>query len=208
MADVCSIFKIRGRVGNTIFTERNGKCYARAVASSVKNPNTPKQQAVRNRFRVAVRFYQRLKETPLNEVWKSAGKKAKLTGFALFMRENLRMFNDQGKIADYDGLRLAVGSRYGAYDLSASSKEQNRVTLCWMGDAESAYLDCDDRLMVVVLHEDRAFSPEVVEGLHARREDGTVTFELCRREGVPVHLYCFFVASGNTAFSDSQHVVI
>ena len=76
------------------------------------------------------------------------------------------------------------------------------------GDIEDMYPDRDDQLMVVVLHEDRAFSPEVVEGLHVRRMEGTVTFELNRREGVPVHLYCFFVAPGNTAFSESQHVVV
>ena len=208
MAEVCSIFKIRGRVGNTIFTGRNGKYYARAVASSVKNPNTPKQQVVRNRFRVAVRFYQRMKETPLGGIWNLAGIRVKLTGFALFMSENLRMFDHLGRITDYDGLHLATGNRCGVCCLSAAMTGENRVTLRWAGDIEDMYPDRDDQLMVVVLHEDRAFSPEVVEGLHVRRMEGTVTFELNRREGVPVHLYCFFVAPGNTAFSESQHVVV
>lgn len=208
MAEVSSIFKIRGRIGNTIFSERNGKYYARAVAESVRNPNTEKQQAVRNRFRVAVRFYQRLKETPLEEVWQRSGKNVKLTGFALFMKENLRMFDHFGKIVDYDGLRLATGNRDGEYNLSASVDAGDRVTLRWSGSVDSAYLNQDDRLMVVLLHDDRAFSPEVIEEVQATRGEGTATFALYRRKDVPVHVYCFFVSPSFSAFSDSQHLVV
>ena len=49
MAEVNSIFRVKGRIGNTIFSGRNGKCYARAVATSVKNPNTPIDNKVNHR---------------------------------------------------------------------------------------------------------------------------------------------------------------
>lgn len=208
MAEISSIFKIKGRIGNTIFSVRNGKYYARAVPASVSNPNTEKQQAVRDRFRVAVRFYQRLKETPLDEVWRRSGKNAKLTGFALFMRENLKMFDHRGKIVDYDGLRLATGNRDGVYDLSASVDDGNRVTLRWAGADDSAYLDQDDRLMVVLLRGDRAFSPEVVEEVQVTRGEGMAVFPLYRVKDVPVHVYCFFVSPSFSTFSNSQHVVV
>ena len=68
MAEVSSLFKISGRVGNTVFVRRAGKCYARSVALEVHNPNTLKQQLVRSRFRVASCFYQRFKNTLLGEV--------------------------------------------------------------------------------------------------------------------------------------------
>lgn len=208
MAEVCSIFRVKGRIGNTIFSERNGKTYARSVPAAVKNPNTEKQQAVRDRFRVAVRFYQRLKETPLEKVWQRSGRNVKLTGFALFMSVNLRIFDHRGKIVDHEGLRLSTGNRDGEYDLSASVDERDRVTLRWAESVDSAYLDQDDRLMVVLLHDDRAFSPEVVEGVQARRGDRTATFALHRKKGVPVHVYCFFVSPSFSAFSDSQHLLV
>ena len=61
MAEVSSLFKISGRVGNTVFVRRS-------VALEVHNPNTLKQQLVRSRFRVASCFYQRFKDTLLGEV--------------------------------------------------------------------------------------------------------------------------------------------
>lgn len=208
MAEVSSIFRVKGRIGNTIFSGRNGKCYARAVATSVKNPNTPKQQVSRARFRVAVRFYQRLKDTPLGEVWKQAGKKAKLTGFTLFIKVNLNMFDHEGKIVDYDGLRLAVGNRGEEYRLSASVDEAGQVTISWSGGKEDNYLGSNDRLMVAYLYGDRSFSPEVVPDLNVTRREGTATFELLRLRKVPIHLYCFFVAPEGENYSNSQHLII
>ena len=208
MARVSSMFKIRGRIGNTIFVGRNGKCYARAVAEKVTNPNTLKQQVVRARFRVALRFYQRLKDTPLGEIWRMSGKRAKLTGYTLFMKVNLNMFDHEGKIVDFDGLRLAVGNRCDARGLSASLDDAGQVTLRWADGEEDAYMGENDRLMVALLYDDRLFSPEVVEDLNATRRDGSVSFELPRVTGVAVHLYCFFISPGGEYISDSQHVVI
>ncbi|MBC5623549.1 DUF6266 family protein [Butyricimonas hominis] len=208
MAEVSSIFKIRGRIGNTIFVGRNGKCYARAVATKVTNPNTPKQQMVRARFRVALRFYQRLKDTPLGEIWRLSGKRAKLTGYTLFMRENLNMFDHEGRIVDFDGLRLAVGNRCDARDIEVSLDDSGQVTLRWGDDDEDLYLGENDRLMVALLYGDRLFSPEVVDDLKAVRRDGTVTFRLPRIKDVEVHLYCFFVSPGDEYVSDSQHLKV
>lgn len=208
MAEVSSIFKIRGRIGNTIFVGRNGKCYARAVAEKVTNPNTPKQQVVRARFRVALRFYQRLKDTPLGEIWRMAGKRAKLTGYTLFMRENLNMFDHEGKIVDFDGFRLAVGNRCDARDLSASLDDAGQVTLRWSDGEEDAYTGENDRLMVALLYGDRLFSPEVVEDLNATRRDGSVSFKLPRAKDTEVHLYGFFISPGGEHISDSQHLML
>ena len=208
MAEVSSIFKIRGRIGNTIFVGRNGKCYARAVATKVTNPNTPKQQMVRARFRVALRFYQRLKDTPLGEIWRLSGKRAKLTGYTLFMRENLNMFDHEGRIVDFDGLRLAVGNRCDARDIEVSLDDSGQVTLRWGDDDEDLYLGENDRLMVALLYGDRLFSPEVVDDLKAVRRDGTVTFRLPRIKDVEVHLYCCFVSPGDEYVSDSQHLKV
>ena len=62
MALVRNEFGIKGRVGNVVFCKLNEKSYMRSVPDRI-DPNTPKQQEVRSRFRVAVRFYQKIKET-------------------------------------------------------------------------------------------------------------------------------------------------
>lgn len=37
------------------------------------------------------------------------------------MKTNLKMFDDKGQIADFDGLRLAAGNRSGAWGLLAAA---------------------------------------------------------------------------------------
>lgn len=55
MALVRNEFGIKGRVGNVVFCKLNGKSYMRRVPDRI-DPNTPKQQEVRSRFRVARAF--------------------------------------------------------------------------------------------------------------------------------------------------------
>ena len=141
-------------------------------------------------------------------MWKQAGKKARLTGFTLFIKVNLNMFDHEGKIVDYDGLRLAVGNRGEEYRLSACMDEAGRVTISWSGGEKDSYLGSDDRLMVAYLYGDRSFSPEVVPDLNVTRREGAATFELLRLRKVPIHLYFFFVAPGEENFSNSQHLII
>lgn len=208
MARIGSIFKISGKVGNTIFMERNGKCFARSKPAEVRNPNTPEQQAVRGRFRTAVKFYQRLNATSLHEVWKQAGDRARMSGFNLFMKTNLKMFDDKGQIADFDGLRLAAGNRPGAWGLTAMADGAGRVRLRWELDDGRVVVNGDDRLVVALLYGDRLFSPVVAKGAPALRREKTAVVEVERRPGAELHLYCFFVSPGGDAFSDSQHVAV
>ena len=208
MAKIGSIFKISGKIGNTIFVERQGKCFARSKPTEINNPNTAEQQAVRGRFRTAVTFYQRLNTTSLHDVWKQAGNRIKMSGFNLFMKTNLKMFNEKGEIADLDGLRLAVGNRPGAWELTATANEKGQVTLRWTLDDSRVVVNGDDRLMVALLYGDRLFSPVMAEGVAALRREKTATFNVARCPGVTIHLYCFFVSPGGDAFSDSQHMTV
>lgn len=207
MAEVISLFKVSGRVGNTVFVQRNGKCYARSIAS-VHNPNTLKQQLVRSRFRVAARFYQRFKDTLLGDVWRQCAKKPGLSGYTFFMRENLNAFDHQGKITDFEKLHLAVGSRLDVPCFSVSREDGCTVTLRWASEGEEACVVGNDRLMVVALYGDRQFSPEVLEDIRALRKDGVVTFQLPRLGEVDVHLYVFFVSPTMEQVSDSQHLLV
>ena len=57
---------------------------------------------------------------------------------------------------------------------------------------------------MIVLLSDRCFSPFVVEGVDARRKDGSMTFQLERAGGQIAHLYCFFSGEGGMTYSSSQ----
>ena len=208
MAEVSSLFKIRGKVGNTVFCTMNGKTFARALAVNRNDPNTPKQQAVRSRFRVAVRFYQKLKETSLRDVLDVSAKGTRMNGFSLFMKMNLEAFKANGKIGDFSLLQFSAGKRRGVYELEAEVDAEDRVTLRWEADTWDGFGDADDGLTVVLLYGNRSFSPVVMEGIGAKRLDEKVTFPLTRRKGTRVHIYCFFGTPDRKAFSNTQYLKI
>lgn len=86
--------------------------------------------------------------------------------------------------------------------------EDDRVTLTWEGFSGLPSARGDDRLMVVVLYGNRSFSPLLIEGIGATRQDGMSTFQLNRKRGTAAHLYCFFGRKEGKAYSMSQHVRI
>ena len=203
MALVRNEFGIKGRVGNVVFCKLNGKSYMRSVPDRI-DPNTPKQQEVRSRFRVAVRFYQKIKETPLKGILDLSADKICSSGYALFMKKNLKAFRANGKIGDFSQLHFSAGKRQQAYNLQGRMDEQGIVTLDWENDEEAYNFEATDRLNVVVLYSNRSFSPKLLEGLEVLRVAEKVTFPLERGKGVRIYLYCFFVSPDGKRFSNSQ----
>ena len=175
MALVRNEFGIKGRVGNVVFCKLNEKSYMRSVPDRI-DPNTPKQQEVRSRFRVAVRFYQKIKETPLKGILDLSADKICSSGYALFMKKNLKAFRANGKIGDFSQLHFSAGKRQQAYNLQGRMDEQGMVTLDWEND----------------------------EGLEVLRVAEKVTFPLECGKGVRIYLYCFFVSPDGKRFSNSQ----
>lgn len=199
MALVRNEFGIKGRVGNVVFCKLNGKSYMRGVPDRI-DPNTPKQQEVRSRFRVAVRFYQKIKETPLKGILDLSADKICSSGYALFMKKNLKAFRANGKIGDFSQLHFSAGKRQQAYNLQGRIDEQGMVTLAWENDE----VEATDRLNVVGLYSNRSFSPKLLEGLEVLRVAEKVTFPLERGKGGRIYLYCFFVSPDGKRFSNSQ----
>ena len=63
---------LRGRCGNLVFYRTKTGTRFRSVPLKSNFPGTPAQRAARFRMMAVVRFYQRLKETPLLEAWRVA----------------------------------------------------------------------------------------------------------------------------------------
>lgn len=205
MASVDNVLGLRGRLGNVVFCERNGKSYTRGIPTEVYNPNTPKQQAVRSRFRVAVRFFQKLKDTPILDVLNGSAEGIAFSGYNFFMKKNLKAFKADGKIGDFSQIHFAAGKRQEMYNLTGEVDERDEVTLRWENSPRANCTEREDRLMVVVLYGDRAFSPLVLEGVNAIRKECKAAFGLSRKKGVKAHLYCFFVSS-KKRYSSSQYI--
>lgn len=140
--------------------------------------------------------------------WKIAAADSGKSGYNLFMKINMAAFKPDGKIGDFSLLQLSEGVLQKVNHLSAVADSENTVTLTWENDANIPSARATDRLIVVVLHENRSFSPTAIEEILAIREDERATFRLNRQQGTTAHLYCFFKAKDGKAYSPSQYLRI
>ena len=155
---------------------------------------------------MAVRFYKKIKETPLKGILDLSADKICSSGYALFMKKNLKAFRANGKIGDFSQLHFSAGKRQQAYNLQGRMDDQGIVTLDWENDEEAYNFEATDRLNVIVLPSNRSFSPKLLEGLEVLRVAEKVTFPLERGKGVRIYLYCFFVSPDGKRFSNSQYI--
>lgn len=192
----------RGKCGNLIFYR--GKKGSLVRGSSLKSnfPDTPAQQAVRKRLQSALRFYQRLKETPLLEAWRVAVEGTTANRYTLFIKSNIDVFNEQ-TLADPAALQLVQGTLPRLNCLEAERLEDGGVLLTWDNSLCEEHTALDDRLCVAALFEGRLYTPRLLETDGARRRDRRARVSLAGTEGGEAHLYAFFMAPDGNAYSTS-----
>lgn len=205
MATVENDMGLNGKIGNVVFYKVGDKTFAR-TAGKVNNPNTEKQQEVRARFLVAVRFYQKLKETSLAKVLKISARGVCNSGYAFYMRHNLKVFCPDGSIGDFSQFQFSAGRRQRGHGLKGQIDERGEVVICWNNNVKKCVAERDDRLVVLLLREGRVFSPEVLEGVGVTRMEGKVSFRVDGWKGEALHVYCCFVSSDGREVSKSQYV--
>ena len=196
---------INGKVGNMIFYRVNGETRVRSVPTEYRDANTPEQQQVRLRLVAVIRFYQNLKDTRLREVWRVAAKGQAASGYTLFLRTNISVFNAEA-VADPSRLRLAEGRLPGMNDLREKERDGSRIVLAWQNSLDFASEDSADRLRVVALFEGRLFSPVWLPGVDARRRDREASVDLGDFGKGGAHLYCFFESPDGGSFSPSVYL--
>lgn len=199
-------FGLSGKLGDVIIYRMGNKSYARRAAFRVNNPKTMKQLDVRARFLVAIRFYQKLKETSLRRILKVSAQGNSSNGYTFYLKKNIKVFCADGRIGDFSQLQFSAGKRQRVFHLRGQIDREGRVLLQWEKEGGRGFVEHDDRLMVVVLHEGRAFCPRVLENTGSVRKDGAASFTIDRWKGETLHLYCFFVSPDEKQLSISQYV--
>ena len=198
--------EIRGKVGNMVFYKVGNEIRVRSTANDFQDADSEGQRSGRSRLRVATLFYQRLTKTISRRIWKLAATGTSQNGFNLFMKKNMMVFTPCGNVGDFSRLCLTAGVLQQVNHLEVAEDNGKQVTLTWKVGIDSPSAGDDDRLRVIVLLNDRCFSPFIVEGVDARRKDGRMTFRLERTRGQAAHLYCFFSGKGGMTYSSSQYV--
>ncbi len=198
---------IRGRIGNMIFYRVKGVTRIRSVPLAVGRPDTLKCQTARLRLIAAVRFYQRLQDSRLRDIWRMAAQDTAMNGYNLFVKQNIHVFNER-TLFDPAHLLLVFGALPPMNCLEVAEQTGRRVVLVWKNSLVTAGIRADDRVGVVALCEGKMYSPLWLDKTLSYRQEQRAVIEL---EGLPageVHLYCFFVSSDGTAYSPSSYLCI
>ena len=90
MASFKNDFGLSGKLGDVIIYRMGNKSYARRTFRA-NNPKTIKQQEVRARFLVAIRFYQKLKETSLRRILKVSAQGNSFNGYTFYLEKNMKV---------------------------------------------------------------------------------------------------------------------
>ncbi len=198
---------MQGRVGNVVFYRVKGRTYIRSVPLKYRDANTAMQRSHRLRLMVATRFYQRLQRTFLIDVWRLAAGELAMNGFNLFMKMNLQVFNTR-TLFEPPRLKMSFGVLPRLNHPEAEVREGNRIQLTWnyWESGEGAHVG--DRLCVVALFEGRMYSPVVLQGFTARRQDYATVLDLGAAWRRRAHLYCFFASPDGGAYSPSDYLCV
>lgn len=205
MASFKNDFGLSGKLGDVIIYRMGNKSYARRTFRA-NNPKTMKQQEVRARFLVAIRFYQKLKETSLRRILKVSAQGNSSNGYTFYLEKNVKVFCADGRIGDFSQLQFSAGKRQRVFHLKGQIDSGGCVSLKWEKEGRQGVVEDDDRLMVVVLYEGRAFCPRVLENTGVVRKDGIASFSIDEWKGETLHLYCFFISPDEKQLSVSQYV--
>lgn len=93
--------QLRGRIGGTVFSRKNGKQHSRAYAESVSNPRTQSQSGQRVKFATCAEFYSRAVKNLFKFAYEDQRKDE--SDYNAFMRHNLKSVPAQTKTAINEG---------------------------------------------------------------------------------------------------------
>lgn len=208
--------KLKGKVGNIILYTVDGEVRVRSQPFSYKDKRSPAQLGVRNRFKGALYLYKHLGSFFKN-VWKIHSTTVQGNGYTLFMSHNIPAFGTDGEIEDFSKILLTTGTRQQVVGLKMTCPAPGEVELHWTDNSGMSTAKKNDRLRVACIRIDREhisrpasvarggnLKIELIKGIKATRQDGVCRFTFCGQDAYP-HIYCFFAAEDDEAFSPSQH---
>lgn len=132
MASVNSVFRLRGRVGNNVFRERNGKTYCASRPTSYKTPQTPEAIARRAKFKLCRAFSNAINRLLyLKTCWNEARPKKK-TILGFIFRSNYPFINN----GSLELAELSPAAYFQVRDPSASLQDNKITTTCTINSGQ------------------------------------------------------------------------
>ena len=195
---------LKGSVGNIILYEVNGQLRMRSKTGRYKKSKSSRPKAQKNRFKGAASFYHKL-EMPMYMTWSDATRGQNISGYNLFIKENIHNFTETGEPAAFSGLKICYGPLYIPEHFGMQYTAPDLIRLEWDAGYENPGFR-DDLLQIAIYDKTRIDDGEIywLEDCGTIRNTGEYTFTLPAGRGEEIHLFAFFKNKYRNIFSESR----
>lgn len=197
--------EMTGRYGNFIFYRVKNQIRMRHCPDKVKNVNSEAQQLQRGRMRAAIAFYRTNQDTLLSVVWKELARCMIMSGYNLFIKKDISVFDQKSRIADYEALRVSDGYLELPLELSVSVLTEKQIEIRWKKPLTEKSLRDNDRLWVAWLPDNGSFALRMTDSSVFCRQDLSAVVQIPELSYQNLHIYCFFADKDRKRFSPSSY---
>lgn len=194
-----------GKVGNVIGGNWKGIDYMRSKASQKRDANSEKQQNQRAKFIGCTSLANSVLDTIIQPIWNR--KAVKMTGYNLFVKTNLPVFDTNGAITNYANLKFSVGELPLPTNLIIQNNGAGNgaLLITWSDNSGTGIAAPTDRIRVLVICEGEVV---VKQGMNFPRQSEFASFSIPFGTGKIVHVYAFFENEDKTKYSISNYTLL
>lgn len=196
---------LKGKIGNFVFYHAKGQLRMRSYVRPDSVRWTPEQKLQQNRLRTVVFFYRANQHTLLPKIWRMAARDMVMSGYNLFIRENMPVFNAGHVIGDYSMLHISMGTLAPPYALQIAGYGKGEIRLTWSNPLPKTSGSMSDRLHAFWLDGTGDFSLHALAVPEACRRDGQAVLSLPEAGRQDLHLYVYFSNEEETLFSSDRY---
>lgn len=197
--------KMKGKIGHLILYNVKGQIRTRTNSGKISVPWSPAQELQQNRLRSAVFFYRANQATLLPKIWRIAARNMVMSGYNLFLRENMPVFNAGHRIGDYSMLHISNGTLEFPQVLQVSDYENGKIRLTWKNLLPRTSGSMSDRLHAVWLDGNGNFSLHLLSIPEVPRWEEEAVLFLPEAGSKDLHLYVYFSNQEETQFSPDRY---
>lgn len=198
-----------GKIGNLVSCYRYGKYYLRTLPAKVKQPNTPKQLAARQKFKLAQAFASTIKEFAQFGFAAYAQQRTAYSAAISFLLNNAFSGEYPDIELDYNKVRVTIGTRPTAKEVEMNFSNKI-LQINWLDTYEIRQTYAHDAVVILLVDPSRRWHSSYFG--KAVRNDASL--ELCPQ--IPdscsnIHVYLSFygqnILNGKINEKDISHSI-
>ena len=195
-----------GRYQGMVIFQKGKKTYGRALPSYDGNADSPSRKVQTARLAAAVTHYQTIKETFLYHAWRmEATRREVISGYNLFLKENIKAYNTDYTVGDFRLLTLIPGALQVPFRMQQQEAPAGVLSITWEASPWVSRQRNKDTFMLAVIYDDEPFRVEIIENTGITRLDGTATIPLAKAGAGKAHVYAFFTNEARDAFTNNVY---